>query len=144
MTKKGSRWQNDFCIPSETDAGHQVLDVILRKLGELQWCPKDIFAIHLALEEALVNAIRHGNRSRQEKLVLIHTEITPERFLTRITDEGPGFDPEALPDPTADEFLECPSGRGVKLMQNFMTSVTFNAAGNEVTLEKINTGSAAH
>ena len=137
-TECGS-WQDDFSISSEPDAGHQVLDVILRKLGEFHWCAKDIFAIHLALEEAIINAIRHGNCSCLEKTVKIHTEISAERFLTRITDEGPGFDPEKLPDPTADEYLECPCGRGVKLMQNYMTSVTFNDAGNEVTLEKINT-----
>ena len=131
-----SRWQDDFRILSETEAGHQVLDVILRKLGEFHWGSKDIFAIHLALEEALINAIRHGNCSCHEKTVVIHTEITPAHFLTRITDEGPGFDPQTLPDPTAEEFLECPCGRGVKLMQNYMTSVTFNDTGNEVTLEK--------
>ena len=130
-------WQKDFCIPSDTDAGHQVLDGILRQLRLFQWPERDIFAIHLALEEAVVNAIRHGNESREDKQVLIHTEITPERFLTRIVDEGRGFDPDSLPDPTSDAHLEIPCGRGVKLMQNFMTSVTYNDAGNEVTLEKV-------
>ncbi|MDO4551525.1 MAG: ATP-binding protein [Planctomycetia bacterium] len=136
MTTKNC-WQKDFCIPSEPSAGHEVLDVILSQLSEFCWERKDIFAIHLALEEALINAIRHGNRSLQEKSVHIYVKVSPEHFMARIKDEGSGFDPEHLPDPTHEEFCERPCGRGVKLMQNFMTSVSYNPLGNEVTLEKI-------
>jgi len=129
-------WVKDFCIPSRTDAGHAILDGVLLQLQDFEWEQKDVFAIQLSFEEALVNAIRHGNQSNNRLGVCVHLEITPERFLAKIEDEGPGFNPNDLPDPTLDDFLERPCGRGVKLMRSFMTSVHFNSAGNAVTLEK--------
>lgn len=130
-------WVKDFCIPSRTDAGHAILDGVLLQLQDFEWEQKDIFAIQLSFEEAIVNAIRHGNQSNNRLGVRVHLEITPERFLARVEDEGPGFNPDSLPDPTLEDFLDRPCGRGVKLMRAFMTSVHFNPAGNSVTLEKI-------
>lgn len=129
-------WEKDFCIPSRTEAGHAILDGILLQLQDFEWPQKDIFAIQLAFEEALVNAIRHGNQSENRRGVKVHLEISSQVFLARISDEGPGFDPDHLPDPTLDDFLERPCGRGVKLMRTFMTSVDFNERGNVVTMKK--------
>ncbi|MCR5162775.1 MAG: ATP-binding protein [Thermoguttaceae bacterium] len=129
-------WVKDFCIPSRTDAGHAILDGVLLQLQDFEWEQKDIFAIQLSFEEAIVNAIRHGNQSNNRLGVRVHLEITPERFLATVEDEGPGFNPDSLPDPTLEDFLDRPCGRGVKLMRAFMTSVHFNPAGNSVTLEK--------
>ena len=129
-------WVKDFCIPSRTDAGHAILDGVLLQLQDFEWEQKDIFAIQLSFEEAIVNAIRHGNQSNNRLGVRVHLEITPERFLARVEDEGPGFNPDSLPDPTLEDFLDRPCGRGVKLMRAFMTSVHFNPTGNAVTLEK--------
>lgn len=137
MTINGCRWHQEFRIASETAAGREVLEQILHQLREFQWSHKDVFAIHLALEEALVNAIRHGNDSLPQKQVTVVVEVTADRFMTRITDEGSGFNPSKLPDPTDLDFLERPCGRGVKLMQNYMTTVEFNDVGNEVTLTKV-------
>ena len=137
MTIAGSCfWEKDFCIPSRTEAGHAILDGILLQLQDYEWPQKDIFAIQLAFEEALVNAIRHGNQSENRLGVKVHLEISPQVFLARISDEGTGFDPDNLPDPTLDDFLERPCGRGVKLMRSFMTSVDFNERGNVVTMKK--------
>ena len=129
-------WVKDFCIPSRTDAGHAILDGVLLQLQDFEWEQKDVFAIQLSFEEAIVNAIRHGNQSNNRLGVRVHLEITPERFLARVEDEGPGFNPDSLPDPTLEDFLDRPCGRGVKLMRAFMTSVHFNPSGNAVTLEK--------
>lgn len=129
-------WVKDFCIPSRTDAGHAILDGVLLQLQDFEWEQKDVFAIQLAFEEALVNAIRHGNQSNNRLGVRVHLEISPERFLATVEDEGPGFNPDKLPDPTLEDFLDRPCGRGVKLMRAFMTSVHFNPTGNAVTLEK--------
>lgn len=129
-------WKKDFCIPSKTEAGHAILDGVVLQLQDFEWSQKDIFAIQLAFEEALVNAIRHGNQSNNRLGVQVHLEISPEHFLAQISDEGAGFDPDDLPDPTLEDFLERPCGRGVKLMRSFMSSVEFNELGNAVTLEK--------
>jgi serine/threonine-protein kinase RsbW len=100
----------------------------------------DIFAIKLALEEALVNAVKHGNKMDKCKMVKVNYHITDQRADITIEDQGCGFNPAELPDPTADENLEMCSGRGILLMRAYMTSVVFNPQGNKVTLTKFNEG----
>lgn len=94
------------------------------------------FAIRLALDEALANAIHHGNRNDPAKHITVEYEVTDDRACIRVCDEGPGFKPEGVPDPTIDENIERPNGRGVLLMRAYMTEVRFNETGNCVTLIK--------
>src|SRR3954462_5749894 len=77
---------------------------------------RDQFSVELALEEALVNAIKHGNQLDPAKRVLVRYEVSGERFDIRIEDEGPGFTPVDVLDPTAPENLERPCGRGLLLI----------------------------
>ena len=63
-------------------------------------------------------------------------KLTPELARFEIRDEGPGFDPASIPNPTDPEYLERPSGRGMLLMRSFMDELTYNEAGNHVTLVK--------
>ena len=93
-----------------------------------------IAAIRLALEEALVNAVVHGNNSDPNKKLRIEYEIGPSEVRIRIEDEGSGFDPTSLPDPTLPEYRLRPRGRGVFLMQTSMTQVTFHGRGNCVEM----------
>jgi serine/threonine-protein kinase RsbW len=95
------------------------------------------FAIQLALDEALVNAARHGNKLDPSKTVHAAWSFDDKQFRISIEDQGPGFDPDALPDPTAEENLACPHGRGVMLMRAYMTEVSFNKRGNKVTMIKL-------
>jgi CheY-like chemotaxis protein/anti-sigma regulatory factor (Ser/Thr protein kinase) len=115
----------------------------------------------IALEEALLNAVYHGNlevsselrengddefhklardRRQQEpyasRRVRITARLTTASATFVIMDQGPGFDVSKLPDPTHPDFLEKPSGRGVLLMRTFMDEVRYNATGNRVTLVK--------
>ena len=113
-----------------------VTDELLEQLGVHGWSPSDIFAIHLAAEEALVNAIVHGNKLDPAKKVHVRCEVTADLARIEITDEGDGFDPASVPDCTADDRLDVPSGRGVMLMKSFMTRIKYNAKGNSVLLEK--------
>ena len=83
-----------------------------------------------------MNAIKHGNGLDASKEVHVLSELTERRFWIQISDEGPGFNPEDVPDPTLDENLELPSGRGLMLMRTFMAKVEFNERGNKVTMEK--------
>ena len=117
--------------------------------------------VSIALEEALRNAIFHGNlelSSQQregdcqeyreliadrrhsapycDRHLIIEVRLTRSEATFIIRDEGPGFDPNALPDPTDPENLDKVSGRGLLLMRTFMDDVTYNSRGNEVTMVK--------
>lgn len=93
------------------------------------------FAVRLAVEEALSNAFHHGHRELASTPVRLEYRIDAQRVVITVEDQGPGFDPGTVPDPTLDENLERPSGRGLMLIRAFMTRVTFNARGNLITME---------
>ena len=126
-------------IPSESAAGKQFIEDLLNDLSRSAWSEHEIFGIHLAVEEAVVNAIKHGNQFSPEKSVRVCYYLSIEQLRVEITDEGGGFNPEAVPDPTDDDNLECPSGRGLMLMRSFMSVVRFNDRGNSVLMERSRT-----
>ena len=129
-------WRRSTDLPSERGSSRLVIDELIVQLGLHGWPQEDVFAIHLAAEEALVNAVVHGNRLDPAKRVHVECEVSAELVRLTVTDEGDGFDPESVPDCTLEERLEHPSGRGVMLMRSFMTRVEYNAKGNSVLLEK--------
>jgi serine/threonine-protein kinase RsbW len=126
----------EVVIPSDTAKGQEVQERIVGRLEELEFPPRDVFGVRLALEEALVNAIKHGNGMDPDKNVKIMWRIDPVSVGVEIEDEGPGFIPAEVPDPTAEENLERPCGRGIMLMKSFMSRVEYNERGNRVILEK--------
>lgn len=97
---------------------------------------REVFGVRLALEEAIVNAIRHGHGNDPAKTVRFRYRLTIEGLHAEVCDEGPGFDPGGLPDPLAPENIERPGGRGVFLMRHYMTHVQYDPPGNRVTLFK--------
>lgn len=129
-------WQCDQVIPSDLVVGRQILEDVLEQLKTQHWDAHDIFGVNLAADEALVNAICHGNARDEDKRVRFTCRISPERIHVEISDEGPGFDPDCLPDPTSPGRLGCPGGRGVLLMRAFMSRVEFHDHGSRVVLEK--------
>ena len=130
-------WQCDQVIPNDLAVGRELLDVVLRQLEDLHWARHDIFGVHLAVDEALVNAVQHGNASDDNKHVQFVCGVSPQRIHVEITDEGPGFNPDCLPDPTSPCRLGEPGGRGVLLMRAFMSHVEFRDRGNHIVLEKV-------
>ena len=124
-------------IPSDPAEARRVQDEIERLLRAHEATEKDIFGIRLALEEALVNAIKHGNQLDRSKTVTVASAVRGERFEVHITDEGSGFDPGDVPDPTAVENIERPCGRGLMLMRHYMNEVTFHGRGNSVSMAKV-------
>ncbi len=136
MSKEPWTWQCERVIANNVEAARRVLNELLTQLKKDDWARHDIFGVHLAMEEALVNAIMHGNRLDDSKHVAIRCCLSPHTVHIEISDEGEGFDPDALPDPTDPQRLHIPRGRGVMLMREFMSSVEFNAAGNKVVMEK--------
>ncbi|MCA8985341.1 MAG: ATP-binding protein [Planctomycetaceae bacterium] len=131
----------DVIIPSDTIRGQEVQERIISHMEQFQFSDRDIFSMRLALEEGIINAIKHGNRLDLDKSVRIAWGISPEKIRVVILDEGPGFKPELIPDPTADENLERPCGRGIMLMKAFLDLMQYNERGNQLTIEKKNTSS---
>jgi serine/threonine-protein kinase RsbW len=127
----------ELTIPSDPGEARRVQEQIERQLQLHHFSEREIFGIRLALEEALVNAIKHGNQMDRSKSVRIAYHVFPDRFEVHITDEGPGFDPCAVPDPTAVENLERPCGRGLMLMRHYMSQITFSPRGNSVSMSKV-------
>jgi len=92
------------------------------------------FAIRLALEEAVVNAFKHGSKGVANPTVEFGYHIDDREVFLRVKDPGPGFKPDCVPDPTAPENLERPGGRGVMLMKAFMSRVEYIGCGNEIVM----------
>lgn len=93
------------------------------------------FAVRLALEEALVNAFRHGHKNLPaDTPARFEFAVTPTHVNMSIEDRGPGFDPSKVKDPTLDENLELPTGRGLLLMRAYMARIEYNAKGNKLSM----------
>jgi len=127
----------DVVIPSDPAEARRVQDAIETALKSNRFEDREIFCIKLALEEALVNAIKHGNQMDRSKKVRISYRVNAERFDIEIADEGKGFDPDDVPDPMAVENLERPCGRGLLLMRHYMTEVVFHPPGNRLSMSKV-------
>lgn len=136
MTDDRWIWKGDYVIPSRTDAGRRIIEELTEQLQRDQWASHDIFSVQLAMEEALVNAIKHGNRLDLAKHVRISCRVARDRLRIEVADEGGGFDPATVPNPTEPDHLDSPRGRGIMLMRSFMSRVEYNDAGTSVTLEK--------
>jgi serine/threonine-protein kinase RsbW len=136
-------WTSQKRLLSRKGAHVPHMEEILLQLEQLGWDKesRDYFGIQMALDESLTNAIRHGNRFDESKQVLVECKASSEQFWLRVTDEGPGFKPLDVPDCTADENLDRPGGRGLKLISAYMTHVEYNPCGNCVTMEKTRTAS---
>lgn len=127
-------------VASRVEAVEALSRELLEQAQREGFKEEDQFAIHLALEEALVNAVRHGNGGDEAKKVIVDCTINSDKFDITITDQGPGFDPSKIPDPRCPENLYKCSGRGVLLIFSYMDSVEFNARGNSVRMVKYRNG----
>jgi serine/threonine-protein kinase RsbW len=112
------------------------VDAVTAEMVPLGYSRMEFFAARIGLEEALVNAVKHGNGEDPGKCVQIAYQVTAEELVAEVVDEGPGFCPDLLPDPFLPDNLLRPCGRGVFLMRAYMTWVRFNPKGNGVTLCK--------
>ena len=127
----------EIVIPSEYESGQAAVERIVSRVERAGLTGRDLFGIRLALDEAVTNAIKHGNRESPVKSVRIDFRVNLTAIRIEIEDQGEGFQPADVPDPTADENLERPSGRGLMLMREFMSRIQYNEKGNRVILEKL-------
>jgi serine/threonine-protein kinase RsbW len=111
-----------------------LLRAVIAAMRERSFGERDCFAVRLALDEAVVNAVRHGNRGDPTKLVRVRYRVGPGRVVAEVEDEGPGFDPASVPDPRHPDKRERPGGRGLFLMRQYLTAVRYSGRGNRVRL----------
>lgn len=137
MNSNGKLIVRQHVIPSDLSAARRLQGEIEESLHHVHYSEQEIFAIKMAVEEALVNAIKHGNQMDPDKSVKVCYRVEHERFDISITDQGPGFDPTDVPDPTAPENLERPCGRGLLLMRYYMTDVSFADRGTTIAMNKV-------
>lgn len=111
------------------------LENLIEEIANKYQVSDDTFAnMMTCLNEALNNAMIHGNKQDPAKKVIVNAEVDGRRITWTITDEGPGFDYVHLADPTAPENLEALTGRGVFIIKHLADQCVFNAAGNEIEL----------
>lgn len=124
-------------MPSEIKAISPLVNRLMRLIEGSRCVAGNEPAVELSLQEALSNAVIHGNRMDAHKLVQIHCQCELGKGVSIIvTDHGQGFDPKAVPDPVAIERLEAEHGRGIHLMKLAMDEITFERAGTEVHMRK--------
>ena len=129
-------WNHHSHIPSSTDAGHAIIESLMTALEEAGWEGRELFHVRMSVEEAMVNAVTHGNKKADDKQVEIEFKVAKDVCYLRLKDEGEGFRLEDIPDPRAEDRLECTHGRGVMLIHELMTEVTYNDNCNQVTMIK--------
>ncbi|RMF91114.1 MAG: ATP-binding protein [Planctomycetota bacterium] len=136
MAGESAVWGRRWTIPGTLADALPIVDEILAHLRRQGWAERDIFAVHLALTEAISNAVEHGNRKDPSKSVCIAVELAPNRVRIEIEDEGTGFRPEEVPDPTHPDRIEYPRGRGLHLIRCYMDHVAFEAGGRRIVMAK--------
>ena len=150
-----------YVLENESSMIGPTIEVLQENLPS--WSGRDRLQIGMALDEALVNAMHHGNLEVDSSLrdgedgtryyeeiqarkdiepyvnrrVRIEAEFSDKHICVQISDDGRGFDPKKVPDPTAESNLHKVSGRGLFLIRSFMDQVAHNAAGNQITMTKL-------
>ena len=119
---------------SSTAEALRLIDLLLPAMAAEGYPDEDRHATRLALQEAIVNAVRHGNRCDPDKTVRVRLHLGPERVIAEVEDQGEGFDPGRVPDPRQPENLERPGGRGLLMMRHYATWLHSNERGNRVAL----------
>lgn len=123
-------------VSSQTSNIRRVSSRILGVLGAFKLDEGTVFDIRLCIEEAVRNAMVHGNRSDKRRAVRVSYGIDGSRLVIEVEDEGAGFDHAALADPTAEPHITKNSGRGVYLIRKLMDRAEYNETGNRLTMVK--------
>ncbi len=130
MTNHGPVVRLDFCSAFDMV---DFVEVVSDQMGRLAGLDEDaLHWVSVAVRESVINAIKHGNGSDERKRVYVefspHPVDAPTELVVRVRDEGPGFDPETLPDPLAPENMMKSSGRGIFLIRSFMDEMILRRA----------------
>ena len=134
MSQPPSAFQRDFTLQELREGLEVVHEASTAALTAHGYDEAAMFAIRLAIEEAVVNAFRHGNSNDPTKVVFFRACVDGVEAVFEIEDQGPGFDPKAIPDPTDQFNIEMPSGRGVMLIKAYMTEAEYIPPGNKLRM----------
>src|ERR1041384_2848750 len=126
----------EFELPSDLALMNGVLEFLQERVAKLGLIRTERANLFIALDEAFVNAVKHGNKNDLTKLVKITAELSEKEASFTVEDEGEGFDIHEIPDPCDPSNLFRTSGRGVLLIYNIMDEVEYNAQGNRVKMVK--------
>jgi len=133
---KNLREKIEFEIPSVISLMNGILDYLMERVEKIGVVNSENSNLFIALDEAFVNAVKHGNKFDATKLVRITAEVSPKEARFTIEDEGEGFNVAEIPDPTNVENLFKASGRGVLIIHNVMDEVRYNERGNRLEMIK--------
>ncbi len=124
-----------FEIPTDVRSIEHTVDYVMRRCRTCETHQKRLrLNFRVGLTEALTNAMLYGNAHDPSKHVRVEVTLENGRLEARITDQGRGFDPSTIPDPTEPDNILKSSGRGVFLMRQMLDEVSYNDQGNQVTL----------
>jgi len=126
----------EFELPSDLGLMNGILEYLQERVAKLGLIKPERSNLFVALDEAFVNAVKHGNKNDPSKLLKITAELSPKEAAFTVEDEGEGFDIREIPDPCDPANLFRTSGRGVLLIYNIMDEVEYNAQGNRVKMIK--------
>jgi serine/threonine-protein kinase RsbW len=126
----------DFELPSDVSLMNGVLQYLTERVSKLGLIKPERSNLFVALDEAFVNAVKHGNHNDPRKLVRITAELSAKEARFTVEDEGDGFNIQEIPDPRDPSNLFKASGRGVLLIYNIMDEVQYNERGNRLTMIK--------
>ncbi|MBU0560136.1 MAG: ATP-binding protein [Bacteroidetes bacterium] len=123
-------------VQSDPDLFSEIEDFILQIAAESNLPEKKMNNLALAVDEASANSMVHGNKRDKNKFVEIYVQVFEDRLEITFKDQGNGFNPQAVPDPTNSENILKESGRGIHIMRSFLDDLKFNftPSGTEVTL----------
>jgi len=126
----------EFEVPSVISLMHNILGYLMKRVEKVGVINPETSNLFVALDEAFVNAVKHGNKFDANKLVRITADVSPEEARFTIEDEGDGFNVAEIPDPLDPQNLFKTSGRGVLFIYNIMDEVKYNERGNRLTMVK--------
>jgi len=126
----------DLELPSDLTLMNAVLEYLLDRVGRLGLIKPEQSNLFVALDEAFVNAVKHGNRNDPTKLLRVTAELSAREAIFTVEDEGEGFNVQEIPDPRDPANLFKSSGRGVLLIYNIMDEVEYSAGGTRLKMVK--------
>lgn len=126
----------EFEFPSAISLMHCILDYLMKRVEKVGVINPESSNLFIALDEAFVNAVKHGNKYDANKIVKVSAEVSTKEARFTIEDQGEGFDVNSIPDPRNPENLFKTSGRGVLFIHNIMDEVAYNERGNRLTMVK--------